>query len=306
MPPLKPTRGILLNKSHPLARGVVGCWLMSESTAAKVADLSGNKNDGTLQGDAHFVGGKFGSALDFDGTGDYVSIPHHTSYKQANVTVSIWFKPDATQDSWATVISLPYRTTGFSDPYVCYYIARNASNGYSSFAVTVGATDYSASDTNGTEWSDGKWCLATLTYDSETLRGYINGVLVATNTGPSGAIDYTGGDTNLAIGRASEYWADQFFTGQVDHAMIWNRALSAAEVAWLYREPFCMFERAIRPELISSPIVNLAGASTVLSSLSAKAKAIRKVGGTVTSRSVIAALLNSIRGEEASLEKGVG
>ncbi len=43
---------------------------------------------------------------------------------------------------------------------------------------------------------------------------------------------------------------------------------------------------------------------TVLSSLSATAKAIRKVGGIVASTSDVAALLNSIRGEESSVEIG--
>jgi hypothetical protein len=47
MPILKPIRGLQLNKSHPLARGLVGCWLLNEGTGHKVFDLSGNSNTAT-------------------------------------------------------------------------------------------------------------------------------------------------------------------------------------------------------------------------------------------------------------------
>ncbi len=113
-------------------------------------------------------------------------------------------------------------------------------------------------------------------------------------------VNLSSDDADLLIGRY--HTGIRELDGQIDHVMIWNRALSAAEIARLYREPFCMFERAIRPGLISGPIINLAGASTALSSLSATAKAIRKVGGTVATMSDVAALLNSIRGEESLLE----
>jgi len=73
MPQLKPTRGIRLNKSHPLARGLVGCWLFNEGSGGQVYDLSGNGGDGTITG-AVWSAGKFGSALDFDGGTDVISV----------------------------------------------------------------------------------------------------------------------------------------------------------------------------------------------------------------------------------------
>jgi len=92
------------------------------------------------------------------------------------------------------------------------------------------------------------------------------------------------------------------FDGTIYELLIFDRILTAAEIAWLYREPFCMFERASSPALICSPIVNLAGTLTALSSLSATAKAIRKVSGTIESTSNVVALLSLIHCEESSME----
>lgn len=61
-----------------------------------------------------------------------------------------------------------------------------------------------------------------------------------------------------------------------------------------------MFARTGRPQLRSDQIVNLAGTSAGLSSLSATTKAIRKVGGTVASTADFAAVLSAVRGLVAS------
>ena len=56
----KPYRGIQLNRQHPLARGLVGCWLVNEGTGDKVFDYSGNGNNGILTNmdEADWVSGR--------------------------------------------------------------------------------------------------------------------------------------------------------------------------------------------------------------------------------------------------------
>ena len=146
--------------------------------------------------------------------------------------------------------------------------------------------------------ADGENHTLVVTWDGTTARYYLDGLYVNTlNVGAAGEET----TQNIIFG-ARTGGTGYRLTGIEDFVTISNRALSAFEIAWLCREPFCMFERAIRPGLIGGPIVNLAGNLTALSFLSATAKAIRKVGGTVASKSNVAALLNSIRGEESSLE----
>ena len=43
---LKPPKGAMLNRGHPLSRGLKGCWLMNEGGGKIVNDLSGNGNTG--------------------------------------------------------------------------------------------------------------------------------------------------------------------------------------------------------------------------------------------------------------------
>ena len=72
---IKPHRGVEINWSHPLARGLVGCWLFDEGTGEKVFDLSGNNNTGTLiamDPATDWIAGKDGFALDFDNIDDHI------------------------------------------------------------------------------------------------------------------------------------------------------------------------------------------------------------------------------------------
>ena len=59
---MKPPIGATLDKSHPLADGLVGAWLMNEGGGLVAHDLSGNGNDGT-----------FGGNVDWDY--DYTDLP---------------------------------------------------------------------------------------------------------------------------------------------------------------------------------------------------------------------------------------
>jgi len=44
----KPRLGTPLNHSHPLAGGLVGCWVMNEGSGTLVKDSSGHGNDGVF------------------------------------------------------------------------------------------------------------------------------------------------------------------------------------------------------------------------------------------------------------------
>ncbi len=82
--------------------GPVGWWKMDEGKGNKAGDASVNKNkgvlgDGTCQPGSgtcpSWVEGKFGSALSFDGSNDYVNCGNNNSLKVTqNYTVEAWLK----------------------------------------------------------------------------------------------------------------------------------------------------------------------------------------------------------------------
>jgi len=76
-----------------------GWWKFDESSGLTAADSSGNSNTGALvnMNGSEWVGGKYGNALDFDGTEDYVQIPSDSVIERGDaatyaLSASFWFK----------------------------------------------------------------------------------------------------------------------------------------------------------------------------------------------------------------------
>ena len=74
--------------------GLVGYWPLDEASGTIVSD-SENGYDGTIIG-AQWVSGVDGSALEFDGVNDYVSLPDNESawLPSNNFSLSTWIFPE--------------------------------------------------------------------------------------------------------------------------------------------------------------------------------------------------------------------
>ena len=89
----------------------VGMWLFDEGNGNKAEDSSGTGNDGTIEGGAKWVNGKFGKGLSLDGSDDYVEIEHDDSLNVGGEhTIALWVKLNkvpaggmgvVTKDDWA-------------------------------------------------------------------------------------------------------------------------------------------------------------------------------------------------------------
>src|SRR3990167_7263966 len=87
---VKPVVGSQINWGHPLAKGLVGCWLMNERGGRKIIDLS-KKRITTFTGNS--VLDKLGSQLPSN-TGvqadtDYMNLGNITELKKTPFTVII-------------------------------------------------------------------------------------------------------------------------------------------------------------------------------------------------------------------------
>jgi len=297
MPQIKPTRGICLNRSHPLSRGLVGFWLFNEGSGVRVFDLSGNGNTGTIT-NALWTPGKFGSALSFDGSGDYVDTADISAIELANVTFSFWGKVNNIAEDHDFITKGQHTSNRplliFFDDVVGATADAGAGNTDTISVLTYDGTTQHWIATPSSSIPDTKWhhIAAVVNPTTGKLSIYIDGVLKVSNTKAWNGIQNTA--TLLRFG-APNPTAAQDLNGAMDNVMIFNRVLSASEIAQLYREPFCMFERAWIPKLIGGQIVELIGTSAALSFLSATTRATRKVGGNVAGTSDVTALLNLIR-----------
>ena len=296
MPQLKPTRGICLNRNHPLSRGLVGLWLFNEGSGGQVFDLSGNRNTISFAAGAaspSWGSGQFGPVLSFDG-GDYAFAPDNPSLNPSNqLTIVVWVKQTniGTTEVW---VGKEGSSTNRSYYLRCYTAGPNVNT--IQLVLSSDGTTFNTWQSGNSIMTAGVWNQIVAVYNSSESepRLYFNGKHIP-GSWAAGSMPASLFNNSAQLELGTRRNGDEFFTGLLDIPLIYNRALSASEVALLHREPFCMFERVNRPELIGGQIVNLAGSSVALSSLSATAKVMRKVGGNVVGTSDVAALLNSIR-----------
>ncbi len=69
----QPFRGLQINRTHPLAKNLIGYWVCNDGTGKKVWDYSGNGNQGTLEGTAPaWIAGGKGWAVNLSGTNERI------------------------------------------------------------------------------------------------------------------------------------------------------------------------------------------------------------------------------------------
>lgn len=228
---VKPRLGVQLIKGHWASRGLVGCWLAGHG-GNMALDLSGNGNHGTFQGDTHLVPGKFGQAWNFDGDGDYVDTQWDAADELSNLTVSAWVKNVSTAQGQRYVVD-------HSDGGGFAIRLNRASNSYDAFVYYDSGSLAGVLTTGNLATGIYDRHHVAMAYSSSGCYLYLDGVEVDSTSGADN-IDSSGG--TLHIG--STYNGIELFSGTIDNVMIFDRALSAAEIRQLYLHPFCMFGRS--------------------------------------------------------------
>ncbi len=203
------------------ARKLIAWWKLDEAEGGEARDSSGNNLVGTLIGNPQWQpsGGKFGGALKFDGVDDYVETGYAADLP--TWTVAVWVNSPAAPSS--EVPSGPVHRNKN------YHI--NWNHSFDDFrgaaGVQVADTWYAASF--GDLQSD-TWYHLAATYDGEDFKAYKDGILITSNTTPSGDPDTE--DTTLKLGRHSFY--GDHFGGTIDDVRIYSYALSQAEIAKIF------------------------------------------------------------------------
>lgn len=77
---------------------VVGAWLFNESDGKVAADSSDMNNDGNLVGGAKWVKGKFGNAIELNGTDAWVTVPQIAPLE--DFTLLKWFNSTGRVGMW--------------------------------------------------------------------------------------------------------------------------------------------------------------------------------------------------------------
>jgi RHS repeat-associated protein len=189
-------------------------WSLNDGSGTIASDSSGLGNNGTVSGGATWVTGKVGGALSFDGASGAVTLASVSGIATGNTphTVAAWVKVNALPSNRAWILLLGNEGTG------AHHWLINSAGG-----TALGV--WSGSQVSPS-LPVGQWKHIALTFDGTTLTGYVNGVSIG-----SQAATFNLAGTPLTLAQA--HVGENYFNGVVDELNVYNRALSAAEVATL-------------------------------------------------------------------------
>ena len=208
--------------------GLVGYWPLDEDDGNSSIDLSGNGNDGEIQGNVEWVEGKFGSALEFSGAGTFIVEDSESLRITDALTIEAWIYPTAKPQKGGIITK--YKGAGDNRGYMIDFYDTDLR--YILSADGTSATNVSVSTTN---WEVDTWYHVAGVFDGSDTSFYINGVLAqksakTTGINPSSA--------PLELGNS---WEEKVFTGIIDEVRVWNIAKTEAEIQELMAGPDTMW-----------------------------------------------------------------
>ena len=224
--------------------GLVLWFSFKRSQGETITDESGRNNHGRLFKGAKIVEDEQrGSALELDGETAHVRVPGSPDFAMTNATIAAWVRPD----SWTTRYNepLPIISTGTQRTQeggfaYSIYLDRMISGG---FVTASGSPQAMMVPTKLDTAEDGRWHFVVNIFDhteeKTTLACYLDGKLLKTMQCAYGVMHYCG--QIMYIGTAFDSAAadngmncSRQFKGRMGDIKVFNRALSAEEIAALF------------------------------------------------------------------------
>lgn len=191
------------------------------SGATTFVDSSPNLTDKTCSGagcPTAGVSGKFGTALSFNGSSNFISVGSSATFQPANFTVGAWI--NVTSGNNGAFYIYRWRADGLE-----FYMNAGRLGGYFTDTSGVGHGVLTTSTYNNATWVH-----VMCSYDGSAIRLYVNGSLYGSN--PTNAtVRYLAG--GAAIGRDGNF-SGLYYPGLLDDFVFYNVALSADEVTAIY------------------------------------------------------------------------
>jgi hypothetical protein len=217
---------LAINLNASYLNGLLGYWSMDENTGTTIHNVNtesgsiNTTNQGTWSGNTtlNYTTGQIGNAGSFDGVDDYVS--NTSLFISENNTISVWVKPNIFVNSigiWSkrgTALGSEFLRLSGTSGAITIWRNKDGANLWEQW-------------TTGNVLSTSSYNNIITVYNGTNQTIYVNGVAVVnTYTSSSNSLS----NNSFYIGRDS----NTYFNGSIDEVKIWNRALSASEIAELY------------------------------------------------------------------------
>ena len=193
---------------------LVAAFGFDEGSGTNTADASANQFSGTLSNAAWTAAGRYGNALVFNGAAR-VAVPDASAlHLTSAMTIEAWVNPSAAPTDWVDVV---YKGNDN------YYLEAGTPQGAPAAGATTGSSHANVFGTPSLPLN--VWSHLAATYDGTTLRLYVNGTQVSSQslTGALATSSYP-----LEIGGDSLF--GQFFRGVIDEVRVYNVALTPTQI----------------------------------------------------------------------------
>jgi hypothetical protein len=204
----------------------LGVLNLSKDDGAAVIQWTDGSPTSNCQADGARQPGKIGSALDFCKTSSYGSLPTGiVSGLTGDWTISTWIKP-AALTNWSRVFDFG---TGQN---VNMFLTLNAGGAGPRFSITnSGAGGERQLTYGGQNFPLNQWSNVVVTVSGTQGKMYLNGTVVATNDNMAVKPSALGSTNRNYLGKSQ--YNDPAYDGAIDDLAIYDRALSASEIAAL-------------------------------------------------------------------------
>lgn len=221
--------------------GLVGYYPLDENSGTVAHDNSSNTNLGSFVGTPTWATGKIGQSLTFDGSTQAVNLANPTATQLTTGTVELWMKSSASTGTQTMLAKYGAWLVGMSSGKPIIY----------NFATSTTCTGTA-------NIADNAWHSVVVTLQNGVTNGsiiYVDGVQNQTCT-------WTPQNQTGTVSMAAQYNGtaySQYFGGSIDQVKIFNRALSAQEVAAEYSAQNAGVETGLTLQTIIAGASNTSG-----------------------------------------------
>ena len=195
---------------------IIGIWLLEEDKG-ELEDISGNNFNGTIYGNPKQVDGKFGKALEFNGSTNGVKFENPGTLVEDTLTLVFWVKGDATAaDKWLGVVDKARVNN------IGWRIDAHLANIRTRIDTDAGANQCA----NITDVLDGEWHHIAWVLNEGERIGYKDGE-VSVNAG----YNHGNGFGSTGVFQFATHSKDSgSFPGAIDEVAVFNTALDEEDI----------------------------------------------------------------------------
>lgn len=230
----KPKPGCFIDPTHPLSRGLVGCWLFNEGAGSRLTDISGYGNHGALTNmdpASDWVGSPRGGALDFDGSNDAIIVPNKPIFNDNDkMSLLVSFRSNVNTTN-AGIVGI--WSVGAGRKFTLY-LGQDSANNKISFLLCQSDGTFKQLHSNHT-YSAMEFIHVAAIADGNAIRLYKNKNVDATT------LDYVGilsSSLNMLFGRLREVDNVYPFNGLIEGVWLYNLALPYNLISLHYNQPY--------------------------------------------------------------------